>query len=108
MSSTERETLRNWQVERERVLPGSKFSKGLLLVVVWCQGTVNGPLISFKRLKGPIERLAGLLYVTRRHRGGRITSSNPDRGKKLEWVPVLLIELKISQNSCVTNQIKRI
>lgn len=108
MSSAERETPRNWQVERELVLPGSKFSKGLLLVVVWCQGTVNGPLISFKRLKGPIERLTGLLYVTRRHRGGRITSSNPDCGKKLEWGPVLLIELKISQNSCDTNLIKRI
>lgn len=52
------------------MLPGSKFSKGLLLVVVRCQGTVNGPLISFKRLKGLIERLAGLLYVTRRHGGG--------------------------------------
>lgn len=36
--------------ERERVLPGSEFSQGLLLVVVWCQGAVNGPLISFKRL----------------------------------------------------------
>lgn len=69
MSSAERETLRNWQVEGERVLPGSKFSKGLLLVVVRCQGTVNGPLISFKRLNGLIERLAGLLYVTRRHSG---------------------------------------
>lgn len=70
MSSAERETLRNWQVERERVLPGSEFSKGLLLVVVWCQVAVNGSLISFKRLKGLIERLTGLLYVTRRHREG--------------------------------------
>ena len=39
------------------MLPGSEFSKGLLLVVVWCQNTVNGPLISFKRLKDLIERL---------------------------------------------------
>lgn len=50
MSSAELETLRNWHIERERVLPGSEFSQGLLLVVVWCQGTVNGPLISFKGL----------------------------------------------------------
>lgn len=42
------------------MLSGSEFSKGLLLlVVVWCQNTVNGSLISFKRLKGLIERLAG-------------------------------------------------
>lgn len=104
MSSAERETIGNWQVERERVLPGSKFSKGLLLVVGWCQGTGNGPLISFKRLKGLKESLTGLLYVTRRHGGGRITSSHPDCGKKL----VLLVKLKISQNPCVTNLIKRI
>lgn len=88
------------------MLPGSKFSNGLLLVVVRCQGTVNGPLISFKGLKGLIERLTGLLYVTRSHRGGRSTSSNPDCGKKLELSPFLLIDLKISQNSCVANLIK--
>lgn len=41
------------------MLPGSEFSKGLLLVVVWCRNTVNGPLISFKRFKALIESLAG-------------------------------------------------
>lgn len=86
MSSAERETLRNWQVERERVLPGSKFSQGLLLVAGRCQGAVNGPLISFKRLKGLIERLTGLLYVSRSHGGGRSTGSTPDCGEKLEGV----------------------
>lgn len=63
MSSAEQETLGNWQGARERVFSRSEFSKGLLLVVVWCQGTVNGPLISFKRFKGLMERLTGLLYV---------------------------------------------
>lgn len=43
------------------MLLGSQFSKGLLLVVVWCQGSVNGPLISFKRFKGLIERVTGRL-----------------------------------------------
>lgn len=66
--------------KRERVQPGSEFSEGLLLVVVLCQNTVNGPLISFKRLKGLIERLTGcFIYdqVTRWHRGEkRVMSSN--------------------------------
>lgn len=84
MSSAERETLRNWQVERERVLPGSKFSQGLLPVAGRCQGAVNGLLISFKRLKGLIERLTGLLYVSGSHGGGRSTGSTPDCGEKLE------------------------
>lgn len=39
-------------------LLGSEFSKGLLLVVQ-CRYAVNRPLISFKRIKGLTERLAG-------------------------------------------------
>lgn len=53
----------NRQGQREWVPPGSEFSKGLLLVVVWCQNTVNGPLISFKRLKGPNRKTDGLFYI---------------------------------------------
>lgn len=53
------------------MLLGSQFSKGLLLVVVWCQGTVNGPLISFKRLKGLIERVTGRLIYDQVTEGER-------------------------------------
>lgn len=68
------------QREKERVLSGSEFSKGLLLVVVWCQDNVNGSLISFKRPKSLIERQTGcFIYdpMSWKPRGGKqVTSSN--------------------------------
>lgn len=56
------------------MLAGSEFSKGLLVVVVWCQGTLNGPLISFKSRMAVIERLTGcFIYdqVTQEHMRNR-------------------------------------
>lgn len=96
----------NRQGQREWVLPGSEFSKGLLLVVVWCQNTVNGPLISFKRLKGLIERLTCcFIYgqLTWKPRGEKwVTSSNSGWGK---WKKKTLLfppyrELALTETVC--------
>lgn len=80
--------------DRDWRLPGSEFSKGLLAVFVCCQKTVNGALISFKRLSGLIEKPTGsFIYMTRwqsRNKGKERGHKFKFRGKQIQQCYLIL------------------